>query len=273
MFLDLWADQGGAPWAPAVIGNAAEAESAMETYYGAQLGAPREATAEGTCFTVIPELLAATKLELGQGTVDPLAPAVAARLLGCDLDMQGPTYAELYYLLRHRGWLRDRDEGSGGPGSSTVTVLDDGAGEMPLVSRLVGDISDDAAAFGAGRVAVIGFDAFVEFMRYDGRRLVAGGGGLVLAASAGGAAGARVGGRPARAAALQRAAVGEWYRGDVDGDAAAMLEVLRGDLAKMEGGAAAVRSSWGRAMERLLAGEERKAIRRNHARRPDATGE
>jgi len=273
VFLDLWADQGGAPWAPAVIGNAAEAESAMETYYGAQLGAPREATAEGTCFTVIPELLAATKLELGQGTVDPLAPAVAARLLGCDLDMQGPTYAELYYLLRHRGWLRDRDEGSGGPGSSTVTVLDDGAGEMPLVSRLVGDISDDAAAFGAGRVAVIGFDAFVEFMRYDGRRLVAGEEAWFSPYPQAEPQVRAWADAPARAAALQRAAVGEWYRGDVDGDAAAMLGVLRGDLAKMEDGEAAVRSSWKRAMERLLAGEERKAIRRNHARRPAAAEE
>ena len=77
---------------------------------------------------------------------------------------------------------------------------------------------------------------------------------------------------PARAAALQRGAVEEWYRGDVDGDAAAMLDVLDGDLARMANGDAAVRSSWERAMRRLLAGEERKAIRRNHARPAGADG-
>ena len=264
VFLDLWADPGDVDWAPHVIGNAVEARQAQETYYSVAGTAP-DTTAASATFTVIPELLAATKIEMGRGTVEPLAPAVVARLLGCDLDMQGPTYAELFYLLRHRGLLRSHDEGAG-PGASTVTVIGDGddSDAMPLVSRPRGGIGEDRAAFGAGRAAVIDFDTFVEFMRYDGRTLMAG---------------ADVGFRPfpnaepqvrawaaapARVAALQRMAVEEWYGGDADGDAEAMLAVLESDLVAMANGDAAVRSSWERAMRRLLAGEERKAIRRTH---------
>ena len=106
VFLDLWVDPGNEvwnQWAPGVIGSATEAERAMETYYGAESSLNDTATAKGTCFTVIPELLAATKIELLAGIAEPLAPAVVARLLGCDLDTRGPTYAELFYLLRSRG--------------------------------------------------------------------------------------------------------------------------------------------------------------------------
>lgn len=261
VFLDLWADPGSQPWAPGVIGNAEEVignDGAKDTYYGVTPGLPPKVTAEGRAFTVIPELLAATKIELALRPVEPLAPAVVARLLGCDLDMQGPTYAELFYLLRHRDWLRSREDGTG-PEARTVTVIGDDGDAMPLVSRQRGNVADEA--FGAGRAAVIDFDTFVEFMRYDGRRLTAG---------------ADVGFRPfpasepqvhtwaaapARVAALQRMAVEAWYRGDVEGDAEAMLAVLEGDLAAMANGDAAVRSSWERAMRRLLAGKERKEIR------------
>ena len=265
VFLDLWADQGEQLWAPNVIGNAheiVENDGAMRTHYGVRPGVKAEWTAEGRAFTVIPELLAATKIELGAGTVDPLASAVMARLLGCDLDMQGPTYAELFYLLRHRGLLRSRLDGTG-PGARTVTeIVDDDDDTLPLVSRPVGAVAD--AAFGQGRAAVIDYDTFVEFMRYDGTPLMAG---------------QAVGFRPflsaephmhdwaaapARVAKLQRMAVEKWYGGDVEDDAAAMIEVLKGDLEAMKNGDAAVRSSWERAMRRLLAGEERKAIRRAH---------
>ena len=265
VFLDLWADLGAErPWAPKAIGNAREIveqpSGAMRTHYGLRPEVPAEWTALERAFTVVPELLAATKIEIGAGPIEPLAHAVAARLLGCDLDMRGPTYAELFYLLRHRGLLRSRDEGAG-PAASTVTEIGDGDGAaMPLVSRPKGNVAGDTA-FGAGRAAVIDFDAFVEFMRYGGTALMAGeGAGFRPFATA----------RPhvdewatdsARTAELQHMAVQQWYAGDVDGDAEAMLAVLEGDLAAMANGDAAVRSSWERAMRRLLAGKERKEIR------------
>ena len=269
VFLDLWVDPAGQPWAPNVIGNAAELRRAQETYYSAAGTAP-DTTAASATFTVIPELLAATKIEMGAGTVAPLAPAVVARLLGCDLGMQGPTYAELFYLLRHRGLLRTVNRGVGSE-ARTVTVIGDGddSEAMPLVSRPVGAVADAATgdgrpAFGAGRAAVIDFDTFVEFMRYDGKTLMAD---------------ADVGfspfpnarphvrewaADPARVAELQRMAVEEWYGGDVEDDVAAMLAVLDKDVEAMGNGDAAVRSSWERAMRRLLAGDERKAIRGAH---------
>ena len=41
VFLDLWADPGDQQWAPRVIGSATEAQSAMQTYYGAEAGVRR----------------------------------------------------------------------------------------------------------------------------------------------------------------------------------------------------------------------------------------
>ena len=275
VFLDLWADPGGRSWAPAphVIGNAvevAEDGGAMQTYYGVTPGVETSWTAVDTTFTVIPELLAATKIELGTGTVDPLAPAVVARLLGCDLDMAGPTYAELFYLLRHRGLLRTVDRGVG-PEARTVTVIGDGDDDdaMSLVSRPVGSVPDAASgdgrpAFGAGRAAVIDFDTFVEFMRHEGQTMMAGQGPGFSPFPNAEPHVRDWAAAPARVAELQRMAVEEWYAGDVEDDAAAMLAVLAEDVAAMANGEAAVRSSWERAMRRLLAGDERKAIRRTH---------
>lgn len=267
VFLDLWADPGGQPWAPAphVIGNAEEVVEdggAMQTYYGVT-SAEASWTAVDTTFTVIPELLAATKIELGTGTVEPLAPAVVARLLGCDPDMQGPTYAELFYLLRHRGLLRTVDRGAGS-GARTVTVIGDGddSDAMPLVSRPRGGVSVDRDPFGDGRAAVIEFDTFVEFMRYDGQTLMADQGAGFSPFPNAEPHVRDWAADPSRVAALQRMAVEEWYGGDVEDDADAMIEVLKGDLDAMKNGDAAVRSSWERAMRRLLA--ERKAIRRAH---------
>ena len=269
VFLDLWDDQGEQPWAPNVIGNALEIvenDGAMRTHYGVRPGVKAEWTAEKRAFTVIPELLAATKIELGAGTVDPLAPAVIARLLGCDLDMAGPTYAELFYLLRHHGLLRSRREGAG-PEARTVTVLRDGDGreEMRLVSRPVSAVAD--TVFGQGRTAVIDYDTFVEFMRYDGTPLMAGQGAGFRPFLSAEPHVSDWAAKPARVAALQSMAVHKWYPAaveDVEKDAEAMLAVLAEDVEAMANGEAAVRSSWERAMRRLLAGEERKAIRRTH---------
>ncbi|MDE2695515.1 MAG: hypothetical protein OXH97_03240 [Chloroflexota bacterium] len=261
VFLDLWVDPGDQPWAPGVIGSATEAGVARNTYYAAG-AAPPAATARETCFTVIPELLAATKLELG-GVVEPLAPPVVARLLGSDLDTQGPTYAELFYLLRHRGWLTARVEGAG---PDAKRVLEIGAGDANPALRLVasprGGLTD--GVFGDGRETVVQFDAFCEFMRFDGTPFIPG-------ASTDGYSYPGVdvfvadwAGDPSRVAALQRAAVHEWYEGDLDADGDAMAALLQQDLERMQDGNAGARSSWERAMRRLIAGPERRAIRATH---------
>ena len=266
VLLDLWVDPGNEQWdqwAPGVIGSATEAGRAMETYYGAERGAPLVGTAEGTCFTVIPELLAATKIEILDGMVDPLAPPVAARMLGSDLDTQGPTYAELFYLLRHRGWLATRVDPAG---PDARRVLELGAGDTGRALRLVasprGGLND--GVFGEGRETVVQFDAFCEFMRFDGTPLIAGGAAdgydypnasLFVADWAG---------DTQRVAALQRAAVHQWYDGDIDEDCDAMIALLEQDLERMRNGRASARESWERAMRRLLAGSERRAIRATH---------
>ena len=169
VFLDLWADDGGRPWAPWVISNAVEAKSAHDTYYGLT-DAPDSATAKGNCFTVLPELLAATKLELG-GLTKPLEPAVTARLLGSDLDQDGPTYAELFYLLRARNQLVFEREGNR-ENAKIVVNLKVGAGDsLPLAEFPVSGVTD--SRFGRGRERIVAFDAFCEFMRFDGRPIEA----------------------------------------------------------------------------------------------------
>ena len=271
VFLDLWGDPGDQPWAPGVIGSAPEVMKAMETYYGGEPGVPDVATAKETCFTVLPELLAATKIELG-GMVEPLAPPVVARLLGSDLDTQGPTYAELFYLLRHRGWLVTRVEDDG-PDARRVMVLGEGpddARPLRLAAWPRGGLDD--TVFGAGRTEIVAFDAFSEFMRFDGTPLIAGVAqdghsfprtDLFLADWAGG---------PERVAAFQRAVVREWHHGEVEADCAAMIVLLEEDLVRMDSGDGYTRSSWERAMRRLLAGDERRKIRNTHLDGPSPQG-
>ena len=74
--------------------------------------------------------------------------------------------------------------------------------------------------------------------------------------------------KPDVVAALQRAVVLQWYRGDVEADCAAMIAVLEQDLARMSAGRALEQSSWELAMRRLLGGPERRAIRGTHLERP-----
>ena len=267
-FLDLWVDPGDQEWGPGVIGSATDAGKAIANYYATEPGVPAVATAAETCFTVIPELLAATKIELG-GVVSPLAPAVIARLLGSDVDTRGPTYAELFYLLRARGWLPTGTEGDGPDAREVTSIAADGEGvgnPVKLVAWRRGGLGDQL--FGRGRGTVVTFDAFCEFMRFNGTPQIAGherddyaypGAEVFVADWAA---------DPERVARLQRAVVFQWYEGDVDADCAAMIEVLEGDLARMSDGRAPERSSWGRAMRRLLAGEERRTIRATHLDRP-----
>ena len=269
LFLDLWVDPGDDPSIPGVIGTATDALDARSTYYAAEQGVPAVATAAQTCFTVIPEILAATKIELG-GSIEPLEPAVVARLLGSDLDVDGPTYAELFYLLRARRWLSARIEGSG-PEAREVTSITAGGEDAGRPLRLVawprGGLSD--AVFGDGRTTVVAFDALCEFMRFRGTPRIAGQIQDDYAYPRAELYTRDWVGDPARAAELQRAIVLEWYRGGLDDDRAAMLDLLQADLDLMERGErGSARSSWELAMRRLLGGDERQAIRAMHLGRP-----
>ena len=262
VFLDLWADKDGQPWAPLVISNAIEADAAFRTYYGADPGAPPRASADQACFTVLPELLAATKLELG-GSVQPLAPAVVARLLGSDLDTQGPTYAELFYLLRARERIVHDRQGSAEKASTVVRLDLDDREPIGLVEYAIGGLADPR--FGDGRDHVVVFDAFCDFMRFDGTPVVPG---QEDAQPFTRATLRKVewANEPRRVAQLQRAAVLQWYEGDVDDDCDGMVRLLEADLQDMKDGDRGVRDSWDRAMRRLLDGDERRRIRRTWLR-------
>ena len=263
VFLDLWEDHDPPEWAPSVIGNAVDAGNALRTYYAAtDDNVPRVATAAETCFTVIPELLAATKIELG-GNVKPLSLAVVVRLLGSDLDTRGPTYAELFYLVRARKWLTTQHEGKGQDAQVVTSIAESGEGTsspLKLVAWRRGGL-DDGTMFGAGRETVVTFDAFCELMRFTGTPMIAGateGGYQYSGAELFTPEWAR---QPARVAALQRAIVREWYESanGIDADCAEMIAVLEGDLARMNDTPAT--ESWERAMRRLLDGPERRRIR------------
>ncbi len=259
VFLDLWADGKSQPWAPHIIGNATEAEKSRKVYYNTT-GAVQGATARDTCFTVLPELLAATKIELG-GIVEPLAPVVTARLLGSDLDLSGPTYAELFYLLRARNHLRTTSKGMG-PETKTVVQLDLDGSSMGLVEFPPGSVSD-ARFFGSGRGWVTAFDAFCDFMRFDGASRTHDD------ATRAPYDGTRLfdtdwAADPRRVARLQRAAVMQWYEGNIEADCEDMVRVLDDDVEQMDAvgdEAYKARESWNRAMRRLIDGEERRRIR------------
>ena len=256
VFLDLWADDGGQPWAPHVISSAVEARDAIDTYYGAT-SATGEATARETCFTIIPELLAATRIELG-GNVDPLHPAVTARLLGSDLDVQGPTYAELFHLLRARGHIVEDRQGAGPSARTVIRLSLDDARPLDLVTYAPGGADDPL--FRAGRADVVAFDAFCEFMRFKGAPRVVSDGGFQPFPNAP-LADASWRNDPRRIARLQQAAVLQRYQGDIQTDCEAMVAVLERDLQRMENADPNVRRSWEQAMRRLLDGEERRGIR------------
>ena len=247
VFLDLWSSAKGADWAPDVISASPTGDEAQRTYYGTVQGTPKAATARGTCFTLIPELLAATKVELG-GVVAPLNLAVCARLLGSDPDTQGPTLAELFYLLRSREMVRTEAVGQG-PAQRLETRISDGEHtSLALLSRPIGGLGGPDDVFGDGRTVVTDFDAFVAFMRFDGTPMLAG----PRSVSTIQVPGAEVheqewAGAPQTVAMLQRAAVGVWYGADLHADCERMAACLQRDVALMAGSECG--EDWLRAME------------------------
>jgi hypothetical protein len=116
--------------------------------------------------------------------------------------------------------------------------------------------------FGAGRSVIIAFDAFCEFMRFDGTPVITGQHSAARPHPSADLFVTDWAGNPERARDIQRATVLEWYHGDIKRDTKLMVERLEEDLKLMAGGASDVRSSWERAMCKLLAGPERMEIRR-----------
>jgi hypothetical protein len=246
VFLDLWGAPRGARWAPDVISDSPGSLRAQATYYGADGASSNGTTARATCFTVIPELQAATKIEL-DGLIEPLHLAVCARLLGSDPDRQGPTLSELYYLLRARGWIRSATVGFG-PEAHIETMIGNGQGpRLRLVSRPLVALGGNHDLFGEGRPVVVEFDAFTDFMRFDGRSIVAGDEAPEVVQ----VPNARVhleewAGAPALVAQAQRDAVNLWYSADLDEDLKKISNCLDEDVRLMSGSECA--SDWRRAM-------------------------
>ena len=259
-FLDLWALADGKSWAEHTISTSRDAEEALETYYGANGALSLEGTARGNCFTVLPELLAATKIEMTTGIVNPLQAAVCARLLGSDLDIPGPTYAELFYLLRARGHVSTSIAGQGAAGRRMFALKFENEGTIRLVSQPAAGLPPDKL-FGAGRSRVQDFDAFTDFLRYSGTPLLANNiNGLVTQApTANVAIQDWASESPQAIVALQRAIVNAWYQGDVTRDAQAMSDEVEKDYAEM--GRSECAEDWRRAMLELVAGTTRTSIR------------
>ena len=231
-FLELWTDPRNAAWAPNVISNANEMQEAFATYYGGDGVANAIDTAAENCFTIIPELLAATKLELGGNPV-PLAPAITARLLGSDLDTDGPTYGELFYLLRARGVLATETEGDGPEARQVTFIQDDSAGRLRLCTKPVRGVNDQMT-FGEGRGIVADFDAFSDFMRFDGTPLVDGG---PIRATTNQEAQVNISDwaeDPDIVRRLQRVAFVSWYTGDIEDDKTRCQQILSEDVELMK---------------------------------------
>ena len=267
VFLDLWADPGNVSWAPGVVGHSDDARRSRDTYYGAG-GDPPSATAEGECFTVLPELLAATKLELG-GEVKPLPMPVVARLHGSDIDTAGPTYAELYYLLRSRGWIATATSGLSTSSRRRAHVARPGEPGLGLAEWPLGAYANET--WGAGRGHLVVFDAFSEFLSFDGRPIVNGDEehGIGVQSRVHRDEWARAHDR-GEIVPLQRDVVRQWYTGDTEADAEAMLRALQEDLDLMANADPAIADAWARVMTRLIADPRRLDIRRQHlaANRP-----
>jgi len=259
-FLDLWALADGDSWGEHTITKSKDADEALQTYYGAHDALALEGTARGNCFTVLPELLAATKIELTTGVVKPLQAAVCARLLGSDLDVPGPTYAELFYLLRARGQVGTSIEGDGPDRRRVFSLKFASEGTIRLVSQPAAGLPPDSL-FGAGRSRVQDFDAFTDFLRYSGTPLSGDqlDGLVTQAPTANVAILDWASTQPAIIAALQRAVVNAWYQGDVTRDAQAMCDEIEKDYAEM--GRSECADDWRRAMRELVAGTTRTTIR------------
>ncbi len=259
--LSLWAPSvSDCPWAPNSIMATQEAHRAHDTYYGVS----REARSPGFIganqrnFHILPELSAAASIEADGYPLQPLLPCVVARLLGSHPHEEGPTILELFYLLRVDeviGEQVSRDRVSSRRSSWEIRR---GGGSLPLIERpLLAGTSALDNAFGPGLRVVNAFDAFHDFMLFEGAMA----GGLIRqkwqVVEFSGAelpleAWARLGN--AELANLQHQFVERWWevgsRDAADNDHEAMLQLLHQDVELMDNADAS--RDWKRAVEFVL---------------------
>ena len=169
--LSLWVpDVGDQTWAPTSIMATHEGQRAHDTYFSAT----PEAKALGFIgqhernFQIIPELSAAAAIEAERFPVRPLLPCVSARLLGSHPKQKGPTLLELFYLLRAHGSFH-RASSEDPINRREYWEIVHPRQQIPIIDQpiLVGT-SGSSDSFGGGRRIVNAFDAFQEFMLYDG---------------------------------------------------------------------------------------------------------
>ena len=268
--LSLWVPDGDAfAWSPTSIMATPEGQRAHDAYYGLAL----EAKAQGFIgqkernFHILPELSAAAEIEVNQGTAKALRACVVARLLGSHPKVSGPTLIELFYLLRADDTIRQRPGGDPIKPRELWEVRCEGQAvpliEQPALAGAVGEASE----FGGGRRIVNAFDAFHEFMLYDGApagamaadlgKFVEPGAGTVQWAQW-----AEV--DKAMLASVQRALVTRWWRVEsretADSEYQAMRRLLDQDIAAMDQAEAA--EDWNRAVDYVLGrgSEKRRAL-------------
>lgn len=258
--LSVWVPEAGAvPWSPTSIMATREGRRAHDAYFGLapEAGLPGFISQRARNFQILPELAAAAAIELSQAPAVPLRPCVVSRLLGSHPEAKGPALLELFYLLRADGAIQQQISGD------AISPRDQweigGAGPaIPLIDQAVlAGAVPETSEFGTGRRIVNVFDAFHEFMLYDGAPT----GGMI------GLSGKFLNPDDAtvpwtRWAALdnadlarrQRATIERWWqvesRAAADRDLGAMLELLDQDVAAMDGAEAA--EDWRRAVDHVL---------------------
>lgn len=259
--LSLWAPSvSDCPWAPNSIMATQEAHRAHDTYYGVSRDArsPGFIGASQRNFHILPELSAAAAIEADGYPLQPLLPCVAARLLGSHPHEEGPTILELFYLLRVDEVIGEQVSRDRVSSRRSSWEIRSGGAALPLIERpLLAGTSAQDNAFGPGLRVVNAFDAFHDFMLFEGAMA----GGLIRqqwqVVEFSGAelpleAWARHGN--AELANLQRQFVERWWevgsRDVADLEHEAMLQLLRQDVDLMDSADAS--RDWQRAVEFVL---------------------
>ncbi len=273
--LSLWAPSSDCPWAPNTVMATHEAQRAHDTYYGVS----RDARSRGFIdasqrnFHILPELSAAAAIEANGYPLQPLRPCVAARLLGSHPHEEGPTLLELFYLLRTDAVIDEQVSRERVSSRRSSWEVRWGDTAFPLIERpLLAGTSGQDNAFGPGLRVVNAFDAFHEFMLFEGGMA----GGLIKqewqVVEFSGAelpleAWARLGN--AEIANLQRQFVERWWevgsRDVADLEHEAMLQLLHQDVDLMDDADAS--GDWQRAVEFVLrSGHKRRRALASSAR-------
>ena len=264
--LSLWVpDVSDQSWSPTSIMATHEGHRAHDTYYSAT----PEARSEGFIgqqarnFQIIPELSAAAAIESARYPIRPLLPCVSARLLGSHPKQKGPTILELFYLLRADGSLNRASSDDPINRREYWEILYPSL-QIPIIDQpiLVG-ASGSSDSFGGGRRIINAFDAFQDFMLYDGTLpnvLIKESWLFVEPVDATLKSNEWAATERAMLAEIQRWLVQRWWsvesREEADLEHAGMLEVLREDMAAMDGADAS--DDWHRAVEQVLQSGQQK---------------